>query len=129
MISLDPGIAAEDARGLGRFDMFFQRDRIGAGKADQLEQQTQKITVVVRLPAGPLEDLADVLQRGLHGGHVVRDQERPNRRPTDHDHLERQRLQDDAHLPAGQHIAAKDHHENDGNANETEHRNPCVADG
>jgi len=121
VVVLDPGILAEDRRCAGRFDMFLERDRICARQADQFEQKAQQVAVVGGLPSWPLEDLSHVLQRVLHRRHVVRDQECPDCGPADHDHLEGQRFEDDAHLAAGKHVAAEDHDEDDGDTDEAEH--------
>ncbi len=125
MVGLNARVTREDRRVCRVFDMPFQGDGVGAGQADQFEQQAQQIAVIGRLPSGALEDLADVAQRLLDRAHVVRDQEGADRSAADHDHLERQGLQDDAQLAPCQQVAAEDHDEDDGDTDEAEHGTPC----
>ena len=49
------------------------------------------------------------------------DHEGADRGAGDHDHLVRQRVQDDLDLAAGEDIAAEDHHEDDDDADDPDH--------
>lgn len=92
--------------------MFFQLDRALPGKADQLEQKTQKIAVIIWRPFRALERLAKIANGVLGSAATVGDEERAKRRPADHHHLIGERLDDDPELSAGQQVAAKDHAKN-----------------
>ena len=65
VILRDLGVFPKDRGAFRLFDMGFERDGIAARKADQLEEQAEKIAVIAGLPLRALEDLADVFHRLL----------------------------------------------------------------
>jgi hypothetical protein len=123
----DARIGVEDRRGARILDVGVELDRVGARDADELEHQAEKVLEVLRLPVRPLEDLGDVLQRVRDAVLVVGDHEGAERGAGDHHHLVGQRVQDDADLAAGDHVAAEDHHEHDADADDSDHESIPLA--
>ena len=123
LVGLDLGVFREDRAFAGGFDMFLQRHRVLLCDADQLEQQAEQIAVILLLPFRALEHLADILERMFGAGTIIADQKGAERGAADHDHFERQRLEDDGKLAARQQVAAKDHDEQDDDADNRVHWN------
>ena len=78
---------------------------------------------------GPLKTLAMSLSVCDDAVLVVGDHEGAERGAGDDHHLEGQRVQDDADLAAGEHVAAEDHHKDDADADDADHASiPCSAE-
>jgi len=121
MILEDFRVLAKNGRDLGRFNVFLNRDRVLPRKPDQFKQQAQQIAKIGGLPFCALKNFQDIFERVLDRGEVARDYESADRRAADNDHFVRQGMQHDFKVPARQHKATKDHHEDDDNAYDADH--------
>jgi uncharacterized protein YlxP (DUF503 family) len=88
---------------------------------DQDEHESEQISIVVSRPFRAGEDVLEIDQRTLHHVRVVGDQEGSGRGTADHHQLERQRLDDDRELAAGEQIAAEHHDEDHDDPDDREH--------
>ena len=112
LVGQDPRIGLEDRRGRWLLDMRLDRHRILSRDLQQREEQAKQILVVGPLPFRSLEYTLQILESVLDGRTVVGDDERTDRGAADHHHLERQRMENDPELAAG---------------DQDSHRKPCRA--
>ena len=97
---------------------------LGLQQLDDQIHQRQQVAIIVLAPVRSCNHPLTVGERTLDDVHLVGDQERTRGGPTDHHQLERQCLEDDAELAAGEHVAAERQSDHQQTSDNREHPLP-----